>query len=466
MKVLRVLVLFAFAAAAFCLAAGASSLAAGGTLWGARYDGPAHRDDDAHSVALSPDATKVFVTGASYGGASSGDDAVTVAYSASSGSKLWSTRFKGLGSGTDRGHAVAASPDGTKVFVAGVAQGDSRDYLTVAYNATNGSKLWSAQYNGAEAQTDNAWGLAVSPDGTKVFVTGTSQETATTRSYTTVAYNASTGGKLWAAHYGVPGSFPPAIAVSATKVFVTGGTYAGSSTGYDYGTIAYNPATGAKAWSTRYTGLGGAGSETPGGIGVSGDGTKVVVTGQSSGSGGPEFATVAYNASNGTKLWASRHPGARGPGDPGDPIGDVAVAADGQRVVVAGPSVGTNTSGPDYVTIAYGSAGGKLWSTRYNGPANGFDTPFALALNGDGSQAYVTGRSDNGTPTTANYDYETVAYGTGSGAKLWASKYDGPNHNDDSAAAIAAGGGRVFVTGSSYKDMTTKRDYATAAYQG
>jgi DNA-binding beta-propeller fold protein YncE len=465
MRAPRLLLLFAFAAASFSLAAGASSLGAGGTLWAARYNGPPSKDDDAHSVALSSDATRVFVTGESYGG-SSGDDAVTVAYSASSGSKLWSTRFKGLGSGTDRGNAVAASPDGIKVFVAGVTDADSRDYLTVAYNATTGSKLWSAQYDGAEAQTDNAWGLAVSPDGTKVFVTGISTETATTRSYTTVAYNASTGAKLWAAHYGVPGSFAPALAVSATKVFVTGGTYAGTSTGYDYGTIAYNASTGAKAWSTRYTGLGGPGSETASGIGVSSDGTKVVVTGQSSGSGGPEFATVAYNASNGAKLWASRNPGAKGPGDSADPVADVAVAPDGQRVVVAGPSVGTNTTGPDYVTIAYGSAGGKLWSTRYDGFGHSFDTPFALALNGDGSQAYVTGMSNNGTPSAINYDYATVAYGTGSGSKLWASKYDGPYHNDDSAAAIAAGGGRIVVTGSSYKDTTTKRDYATAAYQG
>jgi hypothetical protein len=39
----------------------------GETVWTDRYDGPANRQDDTASVVVSLDATKVFVTGESFG---------------------------------------------------------------------------------------------------------------------------------------------------------------------------------------------------------------------------------------------------------------------------------------------------------------------------------------------------------------------------------------------------------------
>jgi DNA-binding beta-propeller fold protein YncE len=57
--------------------------APGHRLWAARYDGPAGGSDSGQSVAVSPDGTKVFVTGASDQDLSANDDFATVAYAAS-----------------------------------------------------------------------------------------------------------------------------------------------------------------------------------------------------------------------------------------------------------------------------------------------------------------------------------------------------------------------------------------------
>ena len=55
--------------------------APGARLWAARYNGPGNGGDVAHSMAVSPDGHRIFVTGQSFGG-QTGYDYATVAYSA------------------------------------------------------------------------------------------------------------------------------------------------------------------------------------------------------------------------------------------------------------------------------------------------------------------------------------------------------------------------------------------------
>jgi hypothetical protein len=69
--------------------------------------------------------------------------------------------------------------------------------------ADAGQRLWTARYNHGGA--DDATSVAVSPDGTRVFVTGTSEtQFGGSPQFTTVAYNAATGAELWASRYGGP----------------------------------------------------------------------------------------------------------------------------------------------------------------------------------------------------------------------------------------------------------------------
>ena len=62
------------------------------------------------------------------------------------GAKLWARRFSGPGKGSDVANSVAVSPGGGRVFVTGLSTGTSEsDYLTVAYNAATGARLWTAR---------------------------------------------------------------------------------------------------------------------------------------------------------------------------------------------------------------------------------------------------------------------------------------------------------------------------------
>src|SRR5437588_5302686 len=85
---------------------------------------------------------------------------------ATPGQQLWVRTYNGTGNDYDQARATGVSPDGSKVFVtghsAGSASGD--DYATVAYKASNGVQLWVQRYNGPGNGTDDAEAMAVSPD--------------------------------------------------------------------------------------------------------------------------------------------------------------------------------------------------------------------------------------------------------------------------------------------------------------
>ena len=181
--------------------------APGSQLWVQRYNGPGNSFDAATSVAVSPGGSRVFVTGASQG-TRLGQDYATVAYGAVTGARLWAARYNGPGNGGDTANSIAVSPGGSRVFVTGASQGtrSGQDYATVAYSAVTGARLWAARYNGPGNGNDTANSMAVSPGGSRVFVTGASQGARSGQDYATVAYRAATGARLWTARYNGPGN--------------------------------------------------------------------------------------------------------------------------------------------------------------------------------------------------------------------------------------------------------------------
>ncbi len=62
-----------------------------------------------------------------------------------------------------------------------------------AASAPTVGQLWLARYNGPADRADSAYALGVSPDGTRVYVTGRSPGSGTSVDYATVAYNAAIG---------------------------------------------------------------------------------------------------------------------------------------------------------------------------------------------------------------------------------------------------------------------------------
>src|SRR5206468_8618265 len=106
--------------------------------------------------------------------------------------------------GNDMATDVAVSPDGSRAFVTGTG---TQDYTTAAFDSATGQTLWAARYDGGHG-FDSASVLAVSPDGARLYLTGLSADggiacfgdVGSTAS-ATVEYDAATGIQGWASRY-------------------------------------------------------------------------------------------------------------------------------------------------------------------------------------------------------------------------------------------------------------------------
>ena len=131
----------------------ASGSATGVQRWASRYNDPARGDDYAFDLAVSPDGTRVFVTGQSAGANGSFADFATVAYDALTGEELWVMRFGYPGLGWEVAHAIGVSPDSLTVFVTGCSGDefcDNADFVTIAYDAATGAQKWRRRYRPGE----------------------------------------------------------------------------------------------------------------------------------------------------------------------------------------------------------------------------------------------------------------------------------------------------------------------------
>jgi DNA-binding beta-propeller fold protein YncE len=401
---------------------------------------------DSTFIAVSPDGSEVFAAGQPL-----------AAYNPATGATLWTA---GNGTFTVLCCALAVSPDGSRLFATGsTAEANGTvEYATAAYDTVTGAQLWLATYHGPGVGGDYARSVAVSPDGSKVFVTGSSSNTTTgtlDNAYATVAYDAATGDQLWVARYsdGNRNAEASAVAVSpdGTRVYVTGGSL--GPVNYQFATLAYNAATGATVWTERYShGKGAADGQS---VVVSPNGSRLYVGGTAHGRGGQNITTVAYTASGGTLLWARPYLGFGG-----DVAESMAISGDGSELVVTGQ--GRNSSGHyTYVTVASRAAtGARLWVRHYGGPF-GFGLAQSVAISPDGSKVLVTGFVAGASPPSGATDWGTVAYRATTGAQLWARLYT-PEQGTNYARGIVLSpdGSRAFVNG-----IQQPGQYETVAYK-
>lgn len=301
---------------------------------------------------------------------------------------------------------------------------------------------WVARYDGTYSQGnryDHAAGVAIDVLG-NVYVTGQSLWNNGFFNYATVKYN-STGVQQWVAGYSGPGTDDATgIALdNSGNIYVTGGS-AGEVTNVDFATIKYDP-TGVQLWVQIYNGPVNGGDKANA-IKVDGSG-NVYVTGISTGVGGNyDFVTIKYNT-NGVQQWVQRYDG---PGN-GDDV-PYSLALDGSgSVYVTGWSIGSGT-GHDFATIKYNSTGVQQWIRRYNGDGNGLDESHSIALDNSGS-IFITGPSSgNGTGS----DFATIKYNS-SGVQQWIQRYNSGGNVDDASSSIGTDVlGNCYVTGT---DFTT-----------
>ena len=366
----------------------------------------------------------------------------------------WSQSYNGTGNYNDAATSIAID-DAKNVYVTGYSygMGTLNDYSTVKYN-TNGVQQWITRYNGPG--NDNDIVTAITVYNNEIYVTGQSAGSGTAYDYATIKYNSS-GVQQWIARYNGPSNSNDGATAIVTdalgNVYVTGQSYGGTSSSYDFATIKYN-SSGIQQWEARYNGTGN-GNDGANAVTVD-QYFNVYVTGYSVGAGSSlDYTTIKYN-SFGVQQWIAKYNGTANDID----ISKCIVLNNSGQVIVTGYSRGSGTS-LDYVTINYDSLGGELWVSRYNGAANGGDIPNAVALSNSGD-IIVTGVT-NTDVSGILANYATIKYNA-AGQSQWIRIYNGPGNNNDSATSIAIDdSGNVFVTGKSI-GTSTSFDFATIKY--
>jgi len=344
--------------------------------------------------AVSPDGATVFVSGMVQGRLVK-NHFETVAYRGATGARLWASAYQA--GGWSRPVAITVSPDGARVYLTADGIGRGQGGI-VAYDARTGRQLWASRYmpNGLAAGVS---GLAVSPDGTTVYLTG---RTGSAQSeFAVIAYAAATGKQRWLRYSTGTRGDAESVAVSPDGKTV----YATGSAGSSALTVAYG-AAGTLKWAARYKDPYGfaAGSQIVAGPG----GGAVYIAGKAANKDGHfDVATFAYRAATGRRMWLDRHYALLTAGLL--PAPQIAVTPGGQTVIVTVPLHG-DRSLPFAIASYNASTGGTRWA-RLAPDSSGWWVQSGLVINAREDTMFIGGN-------------RTAAYSVADGNLLWATSYD------------------------------------------
>jgi hypothetical protein len=429
--------------------------------WKAIYDGGQGRQDQGHIVRTSPSGDRVYVAGVSVAGS---QKLVLIAYS-STGAKLWVTRYEKWPAAP---RDLVVSPDGKRVYVLARADNPSTgipDYLTLAYSQS-GQLLWDERYDDPQHQQDFPAAIALSPNGSSVYVTGDSYGGRTTQcgpgfeydqqDVVTVAYSKA-GERRWVRRYDNPihshdNGFDIAVDPASGDVFVAAGTAPDCAA--QTMVLAYH-ADGSPAWrhvdptvnAVRDIGWW---------IAVGATGKLFVGGTQSPTDSTDRFRLAAYSRTTGERLWLRTHEDHRyattapitfaiGPGD---------------RLYVGGYTGSESGVGSLWKLAAFDRYGNIKWSRTFRGPQRETNWLDQLAPSADGTIVYAGGLYDTGR---IREDKAIAAFRAKDGFKLWSTVVD---ISLTGGLAAAPGGHRLYTTGVSWKgaDFGHEEDAATRMF--
>jgi hypothetical protein len=282
------------------------------------------------------------------------------------------------------------TPDGSTVLVTGDSERreSSADWVTVAYDATTGARLWKRGYT--TPRVDRPQGCSATADGSALIVTGFTYNVISPRGVpdvVTISYSVATGGELWRDRYDGRNGWDEGtdVAVGPDGVFVSGITNVGNNP--DPLLLAYAP-TGAMQWRRRFPS--GGSWEYGTNLAVAPDGDSIYLTGE-----GGTMPTVAYDASSGATRWARRVGQTLGWAE-GEAI---AIAPDSMTVYVAGWWFGEGDDGA--LTFALNALTGETVWQDLSHPGSAW----SVVAPPSGTTVLVSGDTYDDS-----LDYHTVAY--------------------------------------------------------
>jgi DNA-binding beta-propeller fold protein YncE len=396
----------------------------GRLLWSAPND--ASGAVGARDLGVSPSGSMMVSTGeAAYPHperVTSGEVVVTARQPAS-GRPLWQARHRDPGQEPYTPQAVAVTEAG--VFVAGDGGLFPRHLFTAAFDPQTGSLRWlsrhGADHAGRPPGPTRTVAVAATPDGQRVFVTGFMVVQAPNVEWVTLAYDGRTGALLWSAGHPGGGDFaaePKQMVLhpDGHLVYVTGWSRRPGAAGesYDFVTIAYDTATGRPVWTDGFRSpVAGplADSDDLGwSVEVSRDGRRLYVAGYSEDPvdpdpGGPNYRLEARDALTGAPLWSAAVPSFSATSDEQGLFGHVVVRSspDGGEVYLAMAAHDDSAPrrygvhGSPYRDVVFAVAGfdaasGRfLWRGTYAAPDVQTNYAVDLAVDPAGRRIYVTG---------------------------------------------------------------------------
>jgi len=295
----------------------------GNLLWKRSYNGPYAYYDYGSACTVDP-AGNVYVGGRGYSSSSSSYDYMVLKYN-SVGSLMWARTYNGPGSSSDYiyYYGQPIRYDNGRVFVTGYSYGSgtSYDIATICYNAVNGAQNWVQRYHGGYSSD---YGRSLDVYNGMVYVAGYCYTSSSPYyyDYVTICYNQFSGAQLWLSKfhngYNYDYGYDVAVGNSLGIVYTTGYGYWGPSTNsYNINTVAYNANTGGQLWARTFDG--GYGSSDYGRGVESDDNGNVYVSGYAywDQPGKPysshyaDLVILCYDGATGTLKWVENYNGPR-----------------------------------------------------------------------------------------------------------------------------------------------------------
>jgi hypothetical protein len=327
------------------------------------------------------------------------------------------------------GQDIAVTPDGATVVVAGQLVGNhsNYDYFVGAYSTTDGSTLWTKRYDDPTGGADGASAVAIDSAGTFAYVTGAMTIQGHHADITTMAFDVATGDRAWISRFNGPNDVADeAHGMSLTDV----GLFIVGSTGNRPLVLRYASGTGALRWRT---------------IGTSGEwwsdvvalGSRSYIVGNTSGANA-KIRLAGFSGTGKTvfsKGYVGPFSAALG--------NDAALSPDGSTLFAFGQEI----QGSRTIVAAFSTTdGSNVWHQVPQRQSGGFDEVGRLAVSPSGTLLYAALESDDShsTPT-----YETIAYNTSDGTIVWGPIREN-GFNDRGTPldiAVSADGSSLYVTG-------------------
>jgi 6-phosphogluconolactonase (cycloisomerase 2 family) len=387
---------FAILAVSLALAVGGSVIAApaeaanGSLTWASvavNGVGGVSGINGAIDVAVSPDGTSVYVAGT--------DSNSVTAFSrdASTGALTQvdvETNGSGLVDGIGSARGVAVSPNGLNVYVTG----NSEDGIATFNRNPNGSLDYVSRIEDGDPGIDGldgAWAVTVAPDGKNVYVTADVDDAITTfqRDTTTGVLTWKETVKDGPGSDGLDGATGVAVSPDNNDVYVTG-CFDSAVTVFDR-TGASGELTVNEKEQQGVAGVDGIGCAR--GVAVAPNGSTVSVVGESS----DAVATFTRTPATGAIAYLAMVKDGVGGVDGLDGGRDLAYTADSAGLYVASlvdDSVATFTAGPGTGALTF------VESDRDGvGGVQGLDGANGIAVPVDGKHVYVTGEIDDAVAT-------------------------------------------------------------------